>query len=154
MNEEPEWPDLDPIRFDLACGTMVGVRIGWFWTKVSPEDWQRGVRPARFHALRIYCDDGDPMLRRLRRVDEWREGKEYEGRFSESLWLWLLHHAHSRERMEHEDLDDFCHVLADAADRIQAEDEDMVEHLRNLASLTQPEVFDQYDDSIFNDQED
>lgn len=39
-------------------------------------------------------------------------------------------------------------------EKIQVEDEDMLEHLERLPSYTLPDAFDRIDDSIFTDQTD
>lgn len=155
MTEEPAIPDdfIDPVEFDLACGTRIKVALGFFWTKVSEMDRSLGERPSKYFAMRFYSD-ADNRQRRVRQVHELIHEKDFEYRFCSKIWQWLADHSTSRCRFDHESVDDFLSAFEEVIDRIQSADEDMIEHLERLPMLHFPEAFDRIDDSIFTDQSD
>lgn len=155
MSMDDAIPDdfVDPIEFDLACGTRIKVALGFFWTKVSEADRVFGDRPTKYFAMRFYSD-ADSRLRRVKQVHELFHEKDFDYRFCPKIWQWLVDHSTSRLRFDHESVDDFLSAFEEVIDRIQAADEDMIEHLERLPLLTFPEAFDRIDDSIFTDQSD
>ena len=142
-----------PISFDLASGNLVKVVYANFWAKVSNADQQLGVRSYKYWAIRFYSNEGT-FPRRVVQVHEMVGDKDFEIKDIDKIWIWLTHHSQSRDRFEHEDLDDFLAHLEFAMEEIDAGDEDMIEHLERLPSLTNPDDFDQIDDSIYTDQKD
>lgn len=144
---------IEPIEFDLAHGAMIRVALGYFWTKVNDFDQSIGIKPERYFAMRFYTDEGTGA-RRFRQFHELTHGKEFEYKFCPKIWRWLLDHATSRQRFDHEDSDGFVTAFEEVIDRIHAEDDDMIEHLERLPLLTYPDAFDRIDDSVFNDQTD
>lgn len=145
--------DIDPVEFELAAGFKVRLALGHVWTKVNEADRMLGIRPVRYLAIRVYSDE-DTFPRRMRQIHEMRHGKEFEARNCPKIWRWLLAHAGSRSVLDHETPEDFLVYFEAIVARIQAEDEDMLEHLEKLPALTLPFAFDRYDDSVFTDQTD
>jgi hypothetical protein len=145
--------EFDPVRFDLASGDLVKVSLGLFWSKVSESDRRLGYRPYQYLAIRVYSNE-DSQPRRIQQIHEFYGGKDFERPHCFKIWKWVLGHAESRERLNHENTDDFLALLESVIDKIQAADEDMLEHLEHLPSLTIPDAFDRFDDSIFTDQSD
>jgi hypothetical protein len=152
--DDNEYADeFEPISFDLASGDLVKVVYANFWAKVSNADQQLGVRSYKYWAIRFYSNEGT-FPRRVVQVHEMVGDKDFEIQDIEKIWMWLTHHSQSQERFDHEDLDDFLAHLEFAMEEIDAGDEDMIEHLERLPSLTNPDDFDQIDDSIYTDQKD
>jgi len=145
--------EFDPVSFDLASGDQVKVALGFFWTKVDEIDRMMGERPVQYLAMRFYSNE-DTQPRRTQQFHELCHGKDFEQRQCSKIWKWLLDHAGSRERYDHESADDFISHFEGVVERIHAEDEDMIEHLERLPEFTLPEAFDRIDDSIFTDQTD
>jgi len=150
LQTDIEW---DPVEFDLADGSAVKVVLGFFWTKVTTGDRALGTRPFKYLAIRVYSDE-ETHPRRVQQAHELIHGKDFEAEHCSKIWQWLVDHSASRERMDHDSLDDFLAVFESVIDKIQAEDEDMIEHLERLPAITLPDAFDQYDDSVFTDQRD
>lgn len=155
MNNENSEPleEFDPVTFELASGDIVKIAMGLFWTKVSPSDRRLGMRPVQYLAMRIYGNE-DSSPRRIQKIHELKNGKDFEECHCIKIWQWLREHVDSREILHHENTDDFIALLEETIDHIIAEDEDMLEHLDRLPELTFPEYFDRIDDSIFTDQND
>ena len=145
--------EFGPIAFDLASGDLVKVVYAFFWAQISLSDQQLGVRPYQHWAIRFYSNEGT-YPRRILQVHEMIGDKDFEIQHIEKIWCWVSHHAQSRERFDHDNLDDFLAHMEFAMDQISAEDEDMVEHMDRLPSLTCPDDFDHIDDSIYTDQND
>lgn len=155
MSDETAAPlgEFDPVTFELASGNQVKVSLDLFWTKVSEIDRKFGIKPIQYLAMRFYSDE-DTHPRRIQQFHELRHGKDFEQRHCFKIWQWLLDHAGSRERYDHENADDFISLFESVIDQIGAEDEDMIEHLARLPAFTLPDAFDRIDDSIFTDQTD
>jgi hypothetical protein len=155
MNFDSSMPieEFDPVTFELASGDQVKVSLGLFWMKVSEMDRSWGSRPYQYLAIRIYGNEGC-YPRRMQQLHEMRNGKEFTQHYCSKIWQWLLGHISSRDRFDHDSTEDFLTIFEEAIDKIQAEDEDMLEHLERLPSYTLPDAFDRIDDSIFTDQTD
>lgn len=145
--------EYDPVTFEIASGDQVKVSLGLFWSKVTEADRSLGQRPYQYLAIRVYGNEDSPQ-RRIEQLHELRHGKDFMRRHCSKIWQWLLGHAASRDRFEHENTEDFLTLFEDVIERIHAEDEDMIEHLERLPSYTLPDAFDRIDDSIFTDQTD
>ena len=155
MNADLSQPieEFDPVTFDLASGDQVKVSLGLFWSKITELDRSLGSKPHQYLAIRVYGNESS-YPRRIQHLHELRHGKDFTRRHCPKIWKWLLNHIESRERFDHENTDDFLALFESVIDKIQAADEDMLEHLERLPSYTLPDAFDRIDDSIFTDQTD
>ena len=145
--------ELGPVTFDLASGHQVKVAIGFLWTKLTDMDRMLRSKPIQYLAMRFYSDE-QTQPRRIQQFHELRDGKDFEKHQCSKIWQWLLHHAGSRNRFDHEKAEDFIAHFEAVIERTHAEEVDIIEHLERLPAFPLPEAFDSIDDSIFTNQTD
>lgn len=141
----------EPVLFELANGNGVRVEAGKYWQKPSAEGRRTGGKPFLYHAVRIYSSEGC-LTAKLTYYGEFRAHTDFDPERLDEVWDWLQEHIATRAYCEHDTLEEFIEVLADAMAESLCAEPDAVKHYEWLPSLTDPEAFDQVDDSIFNDQ--
>lgn len=143
----PQIEEYDPIKFELASGAEIKVSLCLFWSSFSELDRILGQRAYQYLAIRIYGDE-DSYPRRIQKIHEFRQGRDFNQRHCSKIWEWLIRHVASYERFEHECTDDFLTLLEEIIAEIVTEDEDMLEHLERLYSNTIPDEFELIDNPI------
>ncbi|MFN7139848.1 MAG: hypothetical protein ACK4UN_10965, partial [Limisphaerales bacterium] len=92
--------------------------------------------------------------KRLSWVEEFSGGTDFALRDFGEIWQWLTELCASRRLFEFDGFGDFLDHVAEGMLQFSTPDLDAVEHLKRLPEISDPKSFDQYDDSIFNDQND
>jgi len=139
----------EPVEFQLANGTNVRLAFAHFWEKLTVSERQQGAMARKYFAIRIYSNENQ-LSNHLSLQSELRADHEFRVSSVTSTWDWLARLVPSRRHMNYEDVDDFVEdLVAELEARLQ---EDAVEHIERLPQITDPEAFDQVDDSMFNDQ--
>lgn len=140
---------LAPIMMELGCGHRVMFALMGCAIIETYEDanWQ----PWEYSAISVYVA-GDQYDNRLRKCFELREGIEFERSNVADHWLWLEELAASRHVFDFDDVNDLIEYFCEHIAQNYAI-EDMASHFRRLPGLYIPSIFDQWDDSLSNDQE-
>ena len=150
-DHDTDWPELDPIEFELAHGAWVKVAAANFFEILTESDRQLGHQPRRFFAIRIYSNN-DNLNNRMEFAFEFRANKDFEIEGITKAWDWLSDLIGSRAHIEFEGLDEFIEEFGEQLSLVCTESEDTVVHITHLPELHVPEAFDRVDDSFFNDQ--
>jgi hypothetical protein len=148
-----ETAGFDAFEFQLANGHDVKVVFARFWERLTLEDRRDGAKPMQYVAIKVYSTE-DMLPRRLGMQCEFRASKDFNIKALPAVWEWLARNVEERGHVEYDGIDDFLDEFADRLYLLSDTSEDAVEHLANLPRLVVPRMFDQVDDSIFNDQND
>jgi hypothetical protein len=122
----------DSFTLDLASGIRIRIVTGVF-TATLDEVFNSGfLKTYKYVALRFYTDE-DSYPRRFRLFYQLRPDLNFERKHLEKILNCLFRHSRSRERFEHEDVDDFIEMVEILLENIGAKDEDLVEHFHRLS---------------------
>jgi hypothetical protein len=141
---------LGPILLELACGhrVMLAVKYCTMVETVEPVI----SSPWSYWAIRVYVA-GDFFDDRMRIHSEFREGVEFERQRLGDIWEWLEGLAASRTIYEFDYVDEIMEVIDDYL-AFNFSLEDACQHFQRLPGLCIPSLFDRWDDSLSNDQND
>jgi len=142
--------DLDPIFMELSSGHQIVLSMMHCALVESLESMIS--RPWEYWAIRVYVV-GDHYDGRLRRHSEFREGVEFERDRLAEIWEWFADLAASRLVYQFDYVDDLLEHFADYL-ALNFSVEDAFRHFERLPAVCIPSIFDQWDDSFSNDQND
>jgi hypothetical protein len=145
--------ELEAIRCRLANGHRVVFMCQKFWIQPTAEDRREGQAATELQALRIYSN-GELGSQRTRLAYEFRLGKDFELDGLQPFWAWLRELIESRALYDYDTLDDLMADFALELEKAAVEQDNAVSHYEHLPELTIPSLFDHWDDSFSNDQED
>ena len=100
-------------------------------------------------AIRVYSDEEQPSFR-SRLLHELRLGPDFEKAALAPSWEWLQGILGSRAIYDYESVEELVCDLEEELDRDSVED--AIHHYTFGEDISQPELFDQWDDSCNNDQ--
>ena len=144
-------PEMDPIFCQLANGHAIKIEAAHWSRWRTYEDWASRFRPEPYFAIRIYCTE-DTLPKRLVRVEEYCEGTDFMFLDFDGIWVWLQTFCESRDVYSFDAFSEFQDFISDQIIELSTPDSDVVEHLKHLPEITDPNAFDKVDDSIYNDQ--
>jgi len=144
---------MEPIVCELANGHTLKLVARYWWPVPTFEEMAARDWPDPYFAIRVYCTE-DTLPKRLRWSHEFSEERDFDSTRIEQIWEWAKDLAAGRAIYDYDSIEEFIADFADNLAHLSDGGEDAVEHVHALPALTAPAWFDQFDDSIFNDQDD